>query len=220
MTIDLMPNAEMVKLLSPMYRPCANFGICPEARWDPFFGHMPRGYKGCTGELLEVEVVMVFAEPGHPDPEQQSYDPELTADEFIRQSVQFGFHSLETGRTLFYQNVLWFIEQLYPGNSMQEWSRKVWMTESRFCSIKDEIGKVSGPNRSLCAMEYLIPQVKLLPNATTVLFGGKSRKRAASLIPNAISAYALAPPGANHKPALPSWINAIDIIKSKRQISN
>ena len=90
------------------------------------------------------------------------------------------------------------------------------MTESRFCSIDQEIGNVSGPNKSLCAEELLMPQINLLPNATTVLFGGKARKRIGSLIPNSISAYALAPPGANHQPARPSWLRAIEIIECKR----
>jgi hypothetical protein len=216
MSHDLMPNPKILELLKKLYQPCSNFSQCPEAQWDPLRGQIPRGFKGSTGGLDEVETIMVFAEPGHPDPEKETYAPNLTENEFIRQSIEYGFHSLEVGRTPFHENVRWFIEQLYPDTSIEEWSKKVWMTESRFCSIDSEIGKVSGENKSLCAKERLFPQIQLFPNATTVLFGNKSQKRAHNLIPNAITAYALAPPGANHKPAKPSWLKAIDIVKSKR----
>jgi hypothetical protein len=213
---DLMPNPQMIELLKTFYQPCSNFGICPEAQWNPKLGQIPRGFIGCTGELDEVETIMVLAEPGHPNPEKESYEAELTPEEFIQKSMNYGLCSLKNGRTPFYDNVRWFIDQLYPGASVEEWSKKIWKTQSRFCSIDQEIGTVSGPNKSLCAEELLMPQINLLPNATTVLFGGKARKRIGPLIPNSISAYALAPPGANHQPARPSWLRAIEIIECKR----
>ena len=155
MSTNLLPNPKMQDLLRNLYQPCPNFGTCPEAQWNPLQGQIPRGFKGCTGELNEVEVIMVFAEPGHPIPENESYNANLSADEYIRQSVEYGFYKLENGLTNFYQNVRWFFDQLYPATPIREWSKKVWMTESRLCSIDDEIGHVSGPYKSLCAEIHL-----------------------------------------------------------------
>lgn len=64
--MDIHPNPQLLALLLEAYRPCQNFGICREAKWSPADGHIPRGFLGATGELSEVEVVMVFSEPGHP----------------------------------------------------------------------------------------------------------------------------------------------------------
>lgn len=49
-----------------------------------------------------------------------------------------------------------------------------------------------------------------------MFFGTKARNRASLYFPNALSAYALAPPGCNFRNARPSWQRVIDEIKRSR----
>ena len=59
-----LPHPIMMELLKRLYK-CPFFKTCPEAKWSPKLGHVPRGYLGCTGNPDEVEAVFVRAEPGH-----------------------------------------------------------------------------------------------------------------------------------------------------------
>jgi len=62
-----MPNPALLDVLLPAYAPCQHLpgrgGSCREAVWQPQRGYIPCGFLGATGELHEVRVVMVFAEP-------------------------------------------------------------------------------------------------------------------------------------------------------------
>lgn len=75
----MRPEDELSALMRQAYMPCSNIdvelGLCREAKWAPETGHIPRGFLGATGALEDVELVMVFAEPGHPHPDE-IYDPE------------------------------------------------------------------------------------------------------------------------------------------------
>jgi hypothetical protein len=60
-------NPALAALLAPAYAPCVELRrACTEMRWNPEFGHVPRGFLGAAGRLKEVELVLVFAEPGDP----------------------------------------------------------------------------------------------------------------------------------------------------------
>jgi ATP adenylyltransferase len=210
-----LPHEKMLNVLLRAYEPCPNFGTCPEARWKPREGHIPRGYLGCTGELEEVEAVFVFAEPGHPQPGESYIETSSTS--LVKQVIEASYKYKSKGIDLFHKNLLWIMNELWPELSFDECLRKVWMTESRLCSVENEIAEVKGGDIRLCTREFLIPQIEILPKATVVLFGGKARNRTDQCIPQALSAYALSPPGANHKPARPSWKNAIKEIKGRRR---
>jgi hypothetical protein len=212
---SIFPNPKMMNVLLRAYAPCPFFGICPEAIWEPSIGQVPRGFLGCTGELDEVEVVFIFAEPGHPyDGDNfQNHDKKR----MIQQVITASYHHRSQGTDLFHRNLLWLMECLWPNLSFDEMLKKVWMTESRLCSIENEIGDAKGGNKKLCVNEYLKPQIDLLPNATTILFGGKARKRVGQILPQSHHAYALSPPGANHTPAKPSWEKVIAAVEAKRK---
>jgi len=65
-------NPKLATVLAPAYAPCLEFQrACTEMRWDPSQGHVPRGSLGATGSLEEVELVLVFAEPGDPHAGEQ-----------------------------------------------------------------------------------------------------------------------------------------------------
>jgi hypothetical protein len=89
----------------------------------------------------------------------------------------------------------------------------VWLTEGRLCSIDVEIGHTKD---TTCAKNYLSQQINLMMNASVVAFGGKAKAYLKGVGIDFIGAYALAPPGANHTPARPSWENAIAEIRARR----
>ena len=66
--MNYLPSQELIDVLEPAYAPCSGFsdkcrGV---ARWCPAAGHFPRGFIGAFGDLDEVKVVIVVAEPGDP----------------------------------------------------------------------------------------------------------------------------------------------------------
>lgn len=209
----LLPNSELLVVLGEAYRPCGNFGTCREARWEPRKGHVPRGFLGAVGRPDEVEVVMVFAEPGHPY-DGHGFDEKLGPEGLLRGGVEQTYDCFKNMTDQFHANARWFMSQLYPGLTFDEQLRHVWLTEGRLCSIDNEIGNVKDRT---CASHYLRRQLAALPNATVVAFGGKAQRYLDGLGIARIDAYALAPPGANHKPAKPSWIAAIEAVKAKRK---
>lgn len=211
--MTVCPNEELVGSLRQAYSPCPNLCMCSGATWKPAAGHVPRGFLGALGDLEEVEVIMVFAEPGHPH-DDESYDPEASGEDILMQTVAHTLRSVRDGRDLFHRNIRWFLDRLYPRQTLDTQLRRAWLTESRLCSIPQETG---GRTDRICATRYLAEQVRLMPQATVIAFGAKAAHSMRDLPCNWISAYSLAPPGANHRPARPSWEAAIAVIEAKRR---
>ena len=210
--LNMKPNEQLRTLLREAYGPCPFFGRCREAVWAPESGHIPRGYLGATRALADVELVMVFSEPGSPH-QGERYDSSLGEDLLIDACSEHAYQSFRDGSDLFHRNVRWFLSQVYPESTFDEQLQKVWLTEGRLCSIKDEI---AGTMDRTCAQHYLTGQLALVSQATIVAFGQKARRYLDGLGAEYVPAYSLAPPGANHKPARPSWEAAIDLVKSRR----
>ena len=226
----MIPADPLKSLLLEAYKPCrfmpkinigkvpsGKFALdsvpkCPQAQWEPDEGHIPRGYLGATGSVEDVELVMVFAEPGHPH-NDESYNESLGPEGLMSACTAHVYKCFKRDRDLFHRNVRWFMSQLFPEMDFDQQLQRVWLTEGRLCSIYDEIGNTKD---RICAENYLVKQVNLLPNATVVAFGGKAQYYLKGIGIDYIGAYALAPPGANHKPARPSWEAAIDKIKRRR----
>ena len=88
----MLPNIEIIKVLSEAYSPCQSFGKCKEAQWLPEEGHIPRGFLGATGLVNEVEAIFVFAEPGHPMMnEHGSYPESLDPEGYMELTTDFAF---------------------------------------------------------------------------------------------------------------------------------
>lgn len=210
--MDYSPNPELLSIMLEAYEPCQNFGKCRQAQWNPSSGQVPRGFLGATGRLNEVDVIMVFAEPGHPHTDEV-YDTNSTPIEILESGLRHVYHCYKSTTDLFHRNVRWFMSEIYPDLSFDDQLRRIWLTEGRLCSIDVEIG--STKDRT-CAFQYLNRQLNLFPNATIVAFGGKAKYYLRGLNVDALEVYALAPPGANHRPAKPSWERAIETIKSRQ----
>ncbi len=207
-----LPNEQVVSIMLDAYRPCSNFGTCREAQWNPKRGQVPRGFLGATGCPAEVELVMVFAEPGHPH-RCERYDHRLDPRSLLRSAMQHTYCCYRSSTDPFHRNVRWFMSEVFPDLPFDEQLRRVWLTEGRLCSIDNEIGQTIDRT---CASRYLVRQIKQFPNATGVAFGGKAQKYLRGIKIDFIGAYALAPPGANRKRARPTWEAAIQKIRAKR----
>lgn len=212
---SIAPNPQLARLLLEAYRPCVNFGVCREAVWNPSRGHIPRGFVGATGALAEVEVVMVFAEPGHPH-ELETYAPKAEPEELLMAGVRHTHACFASGQDQFHRNVRWFLSRLFPELPFARQLRRAWLTEGRLCSVESEIG---GTKDRRCASHYLARQLALLPNATVVAFGGKAKDYMKMLGGAWIGASALSPPGANFTAARPSWEAAIAAVQARRAVA-
>lgn len=204
-----LPHPELQKVLLPAYAPCAGFGSCPEAVWNPAIGHVPRGFLGACGALTEVRAIMVFAEPGGVYPTDH-YDETLSPQHLLAATVVETGRIMATSQDQFHRNVRWFIDQILPGQDFATQLRGVWLTEGRLCSVLQEIG---GRKDRSCANRYLARQIALMPQAVVIGFGNKAQAYLSALKIDHCAARALAPPGANHRPARPSWDATIAEVK-------
>ena len=192
-------NPTLSALLAPAYAPCVEFErACTEMRWKPEQGHVPRGFLGAAGSIEEVELVLVFAEPG--DPHEGEHHVGI---ETAYRYATFGF---STGKDLFHRNVRKILSMCWPTLSFEEQMRKVWLTESVLCSARKEGGFVSVAASRACGQRYLLAQLALFPNALIVALGSKAARRMEAIgIVGFIAAYAAAPPGCNRREAQSSW---------------
>jgi hypothetical protein len=192
-------NPSLVKLLASAYEPCSAFaGPCREMRWNPSQGHVPRGFLGAAGALTEIELVLVFAEPG--DPHEGETHEGLTS------AYSYATVAFEAGKDQFHRNVRAILDSCWPGLTFDEQMKKVWMTESVLCSAMKEGGSVSAAATGECGRRYLAKQLALLPQALVVALGSKAQNRLRSIgFTEFLPAFAVAPPGCNFSGAKESW---------------
>ena len=176
-TVGIGPHPELIDVLRHAYLPCSNIdvcdGVCPEAKWRPAEGHIPRGFLGATGDLEEVELVMLCDQPGRPHKgEVYDADPKADPTELLLASVQYAHKCFSACEYQFHQNARWFMKKRYSKLSFDEQLRRVWVTQSRLCSIAN--GNERDPT---CAKRYLASQIDLLPKAMVVAFGQKAQRR-------------------------------------------
>jgi hypothetical protein len=194
--MKLPPRLE--EILSPAYR-CPEFDhACIEMRWDPDAGHVPRGFLGACGEVSEVELILVVAEPGNPhDKEQHSG---------LESAYEYSTNAFRTRKDRFHSNVMKILDMCWPDLPFDQQMRKVWLTESVLCSARKEGGHVGSSSSRACGQRYLLSQLSLFSGALVVALGSKARARLRALgVTDFISAYAAAPPGCNMPDAPESW---------------
>ena len=90
--------------------------------------------------------------------------------------------------------------------------RKVWITESVLCSNP----KPRATIERFCAEQYLLPQLRLFPNATVAAMGSKAAKRLKRYkdqIPHRIvECGAVFPPGCNFPDTKSSWDKLAEVV--------
>jgi hypothetical protein len=161
---------QLLKVIQPAYGPCPHFrGVCKKMRWDPSNGHVPRGFWGALGNIRDVELVLVFAEPGDPLPGESHTG--------IESAMEFSLACLRTGATPFHRNVRHILNLCFPGQSLDEQLRRTWRTNSVLCSAERESGPVLRAVEDTCMKTYLRAQLDLLEYALIAAFGGKAQSR-------------------------------------------
>lgn len=194
-----MLNIKLVMTLAPAYAPCTEFArTCAAMCWRPDMGHVPRGYLGATGSLEEVELVLVFAEPGDPHVGEKHAG--------MQSAYEYAMHAFQSGMDLFHRNVRSILDLCWPGTPFEQQMRKVWMTESVLCSARSEGAPVPAAAARACGERYLLPQLRLFSHALVVALGRKAQSRLSRVgFTSYVSAYAVAPPGCNRREARESW---------------
>jgi hypothetical protein len=193
---------------------CDQFGICADAVYDPASGHIPRGFSGAEGSLDDVLLVMVFAEPGFPLLGESYSDG---VEENLRRLL--GSQFLKSGENQFHRNITEFLGQVFAKSSknIEEQLTRVWLTESRNCSLTEEIGNIRKVERLRCASKHLVEQIKLFPNAIVLLAGNKA-KQVSALVGNVakfgvVECGAFAPPGCNKFKVRESHQRAVRLVQ-------
>ena len=182
-------------------------------RWKPSAGHVPRGFLGACGEPSEVELILVFAEPG--DPHGEELDAEHTrllnsADTALSRAYEYATWAVETGHDQFHRNLKDILNMCWPGSSFEQQMHKVWLTDSVLCSAIVEGGKVSPTAAKVCGRRYLLAQRALFrKEALVVAVGNKARQRLLWLDlrdgTDFIHVRSIAPPGCNYVGSRESW---------------
>ena len=189
----------VARILSAAYGPCPEFTqACTEMRWNPDAGHVPRGFLGACGELSEVELILVFAEPGDPHIGERHSGLDSVYD--------YATMAFRTGKDLFHRNVRKILNACWPNIPFEQQMRKVWLTELVLCSARAEGGGVSKCASIACGRRYLLAQLALFPDALVVALGSKARHRLRAVgVMDFIDVWAAAPPGCNNAKAPESW---------------
>ena len=204
-------NKTISQTLADAYAPCPEFQqSCTEMQWNPGKGHVPRGFAGATGHLDEVELVLVFAEPGDP------HDREAHIG--IATAYQYATDCFKHGKDQFHRNVRAILNMCWPDCSFEEQMRKAWLTDSVLCSARIECGQVSTKAARACAQRFLIPQLRLFPNALIVALGKKPQERLSKVgVSDFLAVFAAAPPGCNQRAASASWeLIPLELAKPRR----
>jgi hypothetical protein len=199
-----LPCKEMRDVLLPAFAPCTGFSTsCTSMRWIPQAGHVPRDFCGATGELRDVRLVLVVAEPGDPHP-GEAYEPTSPA-ELLASVCQHAYGAFAHGTDLFHRNIRGILNDCWPSLTFDEQLRRTWITESVLCSATKECGPVRSRVYRACASTYLGRQLALLPDAVVAALGAKARDRMKHLGRPYIRAGAVAPSGCHQPRVRQSW---------------
>ncbi len=167
-------NAELRRILEPAYYPCKGFSracnglVMP---WNSAAGHVPRGFYGALGDLSEVRLVMVLAQPNNPGSDE---DHTSGIDSAFAYAGQRYRHGDDPGHA----NTRSIIQKCFCG-SWQEAMRKVWITNSVLCSVKPPRAKAKKWTKveQCCGEWYLLRQLLLFPHAVIAAMGTEVHSR-------------------------------------------
>lgn len=176
-------------------------------RWSPADGHVPRGFCGALGDLADVELVLIVAEPG--DPQRNEEYSDQSSEKLLEEVSKKGYRYLESGNDQYYKNIRYILDKCWPKLTFAQQMRRTWITESILCSAVRETGTVPAAISRCCVDLYLRKQLSALAHATIATLGGKAKKRTLcverELGQEFIRAFAAAPPGCYRREAKPSW---------------
>lgn len=213
----MTPACEVLQILQPAYEPCAGFqqGSCSHMRWAPIEGHVPRGFCGAIGNVDEVRLILVCAEPGNPHA-NESHLGDNTPSGRLESVNRHAWLCFENRTDQFHKNVREIMELCWPSIPFETQMRRTWITDSVLCSALTEGGRLPVKVERECVGRYLIPQLHLFPNAVVASLGRKAKNRLeAAGITGFVTAGAAAPPGCYLSGVYDSWMRLADLIRSQ-----
>ena len=180
--MNLEPARALASILRPAYAPCAAFhGVCKGiARWDPKGGHVPRGFIGALGQIEEIEVIILVAEPGDP----YSRETYSSSQEWLNQVCKHTFLQLLNGTDKYHRRLRELLGHLFPNESLESQLKKVWITETYLCSAPRESGSVPATSENECASRYLVQQLEMFDGRPIVALGNKAYDRVKRAVPH------------------------------------
>ena len=206
-----LPCKELTKVLLPAYTKCCILTTnCSELKNDVKEGHVPRGFCGAFGSLSDVQLVLVLAEPGNPDPEIHGDKTNPTPRKLLADNTLGVFETVDIakkdGKRNFHGNIAIILNECWPGLTLEQQFERTWMTESVLCSADKSTGQVPRPIEQACAETYLRRQLDLLPNRFVVALGDKAKKRLGMIgVEYDFAAWAPGRPKGPTKEALKTW---------------
>ena len=160
--------------------------------------------------MKDVALVLVLAEPGPPNPNPGPEECYSDVDSAFAFTEHCYLHAGKQG----HENVRKLIRRCFPGLSLVDAMRKVWITESVLCSDSSPGADIE----RFCAGQYLLRQLRLFPQHATIAAMGQSKavkrlNRYKGQIPNRIvECGAVFPPGCNFKSTKASWDKLVEIV--------
>jgi hypothetical protein len=209
----IQPPQDLIDILLPAFGPCPEIqGNCRDSvRWSPQHGHVPRGFRGATGRLDEIRLVLVCAEPG--DPYEDERHDGATALDKLRSAYTLSCWHLEKARDTFGLKIQEILNIAFPTLNLAEQMRRTWITESVLCSAASECAPVSPKVERACRSHFLLAQLDCLrrvrPDVRVVALGKKAQNRLRG-VPGVRCASAAAPPEGNKPRARESWVRALE----------
>lgn len=125
-------------------------------RWAPPEGHVPRGFAGAVGELEEVRLVLVTAEPG--DLYLGEAYEETPPSAVFAAAVSHAYKAFESGTDQHHRNMHYILNGCFPDLLFSEQMRRVWITGAVLCSAAREGGGIIEPVETECRSRYLEAQ--------------------------------------------------------------
>lgn len=215
---NFLPCAELTRVLLSAYGPCPGFSsVCESMRWAPETGHVPRGFCGAIGQLCDVELVLIVAEPGDPHP-HEFYTAIPSPQELFEEICRYVYSCFSSGKDQFHRNIREILDLCWPSLTFDEQMRRTWITESTLCSASTEGGPVPAAITRFCTDSYLAKQLSILPQTTVVTLGAKARSRVEHLGIKFMAAAAAAPPGCNFAGAKESWKQVAEEVRRRMSV--
>ena len=178
-----MTARELIETLLPAYSPCEGFSTSCSSlcTWAPQQGIVPCGFGGAKGDLSEVGLIIVTAEPGDPSDDGAYFGEPI---DMVHRSIEIFERSMKTGNlgrsgrpTAFHKRMRLILDLFWPGLDLETQMRRTWTTNAVLCPAAVSSGKHAPQVEKACASRFLLPQLDLLPNAFVFVLGAKAARR-------------------------------------------
>lgn len=179
-----MSRKALFEILKPLYSPCVHFknACAGHCQWSLDIGMVPSGFGGATGELSEVKLIVITAEPGAPI---VNHGYSGTPQEMVENSMKIFERSLRVGGVdrasgfngRFHRNFRRILEYCWPEEGIDAILRKTWVTNTVLCPLPPFANSHPKQVKTTCGNSYLKQQIELFPSAFILVLGRETKAR-------------------------------------------